>query len=155
MNRNIIKKSLFIVIGSISLALGVIGIVVPILPTTPFLLLSCFCYLRSSKRLYDRLMQHRVFGKYIYNYVTYRAITIKAKVISMVWLWTSLIISMIFVANLHTRLILAVVGIGVTVHFLVMRTIRDEDISSENMTKENGMHKDVSIQKGSEDVCVE
>lgn len=128
MNRILFKKTLLIVIGSISLILGVIGIVIPVLPTTPFLLLSCFCYLHSSKTLYCWMMQHRVFGKYIYNYVTYRAITKKAKVISLIWLWTSLIISMILVTNLHVRLLLTAVGIGVTVHFLIIKTIRDEEL---------------------------
>lgn len=135
MNLTIIKKTLLIIAGSISLALGVIGIIVPVLPTTPFLLLSCFCYLRSSKRLYEWLMHHKVFGRYIYNYMTYKAITKKAKMISLMFLWVSLTLSMLLVSNLHTRLLLLAVGIGVSAHLLLMKTIRKEDAENQQYFK--------------------
>ena len=81
-----IKKYLLIAIGSIALILGIIGVFLPILPTTPFLLLSSFCYIQSSKRLYTWLIHHKIFGAYIYNYLTYRAISKKTKVKSKVML---------------------------------------------------------------------
>lgn len=123
MNRKMIQKILLIMTGSVSLALGVIGIIIPVLPTTPFLLIACFCYLRSSKKLYDWLLHHRVFGTYLNNYMKYKAVTKRAKIIAIVSLWTSLSISMLLVANLHVRILLLAVGIGVTVHLLTLKTI--------------------------------
>ncbi len=76
-------------------------------------------------------MQHRVFGTYIYNYVTYKAVTKKAKIMALILLWTSLTISMLLVTNLHVRLLLSAVGIGVTVHLLLMKTIKKEEIKSQ------------------------
>jgi len=81
---NLIKKYLLIFAGSLSLVLGVIGAFVPVLPTTPFLLLSAYCYLRSSKRLYNWLINHRVLGTYIYNYLTYRAITQRTRIVALI-----------------------------------------------------------------------
>lgn len=131
MNRNALKKMLLIISGSVSLALGIIGIIVPVLPTTPFLLLSCFCYLKSSKKLYDWLMHHKVLGTYIYNYVTYKAVTKKTKIMAIVMLWISLTLSILLIPNLHLRLVLLAVGIGVTAHLLFMKTIRKEESESQ------------------------
>lgn len=135
MNRNLFKKMLLIITGSISLALGVIGLIVPVLPTTPFLLLSCFCYLRSSKKLYDWLTTHRIFGTYIYNYVTYKAVTKKAKIMALCFLWSSLMISMLLIDNLHVRLLLAAVGIGVTVHLHLLKTMQKDDVKGQRYEK--------------------
>ena len=80
MKRKIVKKYLLIISGTVSLLLGVIGIVIPVLPTTPFLLLSTFCYLHSSKSLYNWLINNKIFGKYIYNYVNFKAIKKNTKI---------------------------------------------------------------------------
>jgi uncharacterized membrane protein YbaN (DUF454 family) len=118
-----LKKTLLLVLGSISLALGVIGVLLPVLPTTPFMLLAAFCYLRSSRRLYDWLINHRVFGTYIYNYMTYRAVTRKTKFMALFFLWLTLIISIVIVDNLHLGIFLAAVGVGVSIHLLHLKTI--------------------------------
>lgn len=124
MIRKEIQKYLLIFLGTISLILGMIGVLIPVLPTTPFLLLASFCYIRSSKRLYDWLINHKLFGSYIYNYMTHRAVEPKAKITAITFLWTSLILSMVLVPILHLRLFLAAVGIGVSVHLLTLKTIR-------------------------------
>ena len=82
---NSIVRLLLVIAGSISLAFGVIGIFLPVLPTTPFLLLASFCYVRSSERLHRWLLEHRVFGKYIYNYEVHRAIPKKTKISLDCW----------------------------------------------------------------------
>lgn len=99
-----IRKYLLIIAGSLSLALGIAGIFVPVLPTTPFLLLASFCYLRSSQRMYHWLMNHKILGPYIYNYVTYRAVKRNVKIGSLALLWLTLALSFFLVANLHVRL---------------------------------------------------
>lgn len=123
MDKIKIKKLLLIAAGSLSVVLGAVGLAIPVLPTTPFLLLACFCFVRSSESLYQWLIHHKVFGKYIYNYVTYKAVTKKAKISALILLWASLSISIFVVNNLHVRLLLLAVGIGVTVHLLYLKTI--------------------------------
>ncbi|KPU42887.1 inner membrane protein YbaN [Oxobacter pfennigii] len=127
-----IKKYLLVFLGSLSLALGVAGIIIPLLPTTPLLLLASYCYLRSSKRLYNWLINHKVFGKYILYYLTYKAIPKKTKITAIFFLWSTLIISMILVSSLHIRLFLILVGIGVTVHLMMLKTLSLEDIKALN-----------------------
>ncbi len=121
------KKYLLITAGSITLALGVAGIFLPVLPTTPFLLLSAWCYLRSSIRLYNWLINHRVLGLYIYSYLTYRAITLKAKVTMILTLWLVMGSTIIFFIDpLWLRILLAVIGCGVTVHLVTIKTLTAE-----------------------------
>lgn len=123
-----IKKYVYITIGSLSLVLGITGLFLPVLPTTPFLLLASFFYLRSSERMYNWLMNHKIFGAYIYSYLTYKAIPIKTKVSAMIFLWSTLIISIMLVASLHIRIFLLAVGIAVTAHLLMLKTLSNEDL---------------------------
>lgn len=121
-----VKKYLLVLAGSISLVLGVIGIMIPVLPTTPFLLLASFCYLRSSKRLYDWMLNNRVFGSYIYNYLTYRAIKRSVKVVTLILLWLTLAVSIVLVSNVYLRIFLVAVGVGVSIHVLSLRALRKD-----------------------------
>lgn len=119
----LLKKRLLIAGGTLSLVLGIIGMFVPVLPTTPFLLLTAYCYLRSSARLYGWLMNHRILGNYLKNYLEHRAISARAKAVSLVGLWASLTASFILVASPVVRLILLAVGIGVSAHLLTLKTL--------------------------------
>jgi uncharacterized membrane protein YbaN (DUF454 family) len=76
-------RPLWFLFGSLSLALGAAGTILPLLPTTPFILLSAFAFARSSRRLHDWLMQHRVFGPLIENWQRYGAIDRKTKRLSL------------------------------------------------------------------------
>lgn len=125
---NSIKKYLLLFIGTLSLGLGIIGILLPVLPTTPFLLLSSFCYLRSSKRLYNWLIYHRIFGAYLYNYLTYKAVTRRTKVVALIFLWWGLTVSMLLIDHLHIRLFLAFIGIAVSIHLLMLKTIKASEM---------------------------
>lgn len=128
--KSSLKKYLLIVLGSLSLALGAVGIAIPVLPTTPFLLIALFCYLRSSQRLYDWLIHHRLFGTYLYNYVTFRAVPLQTKIFALVLLWAGLITSIILVDLLSVRLILLVVGVVVSAHILLLKTLSKERLKS-------------------------
>ncbi|OPX44454.1 inner membrane protein YbaN [Ruminiclostridium hungatei] len=124
MATNGIKKYILLGIGSIALALGMIGVVVPLLPTTPFLLLASFCYIRSSDRLHRWLMNHRLFGRLLYNYTTHRAVKRNVKITALVSLWLSLAISMYVAGSMHLIIFLVLVGIGVSIHLLKLKTLR-------------------------------
>lgn len=132
MNVKILKKYLLISIGSISLVLGIFGVLIPLLPTTPFLLLTSFCYIRSSDRLYRWLINHKIFGEYIYNYITYKAVKKSIKISGLIFLWITLVSSMLVVANVHVRIFLFIVGIGVSIHLVKLKTLDKDSIGSLN-----------------------
>ena len=135
-----VKKYLLIALGTIFLILGSIGIILPILPTTPFLLMAAFFYLKSSQRLYHWLINHRILGIYIYSYITYKAIDIKTKVTSISLLWVSLVISMVIINNIYLTLILISIGLGVSTHILLLKTLS----KIEMLDKRNKKHKSYS-----------
>ncbi|MCX7648486.1 MAG: YbaN family protein, partial [Elusimicrobiales bacterium] len=78
-----IKKYFLVFLGSLFVVIGVIGIFLPLLPTTPFLLIASYCYLKSSQKHYDRLINSRYLGKYIKDYVEKKEIPIKVKISSI------------------------------------------------------------------------
>ena len=99
------KKFLFIVIGTISLGLGCIGIILPILPTTPFLLLSVACYYKSSERMHSWLLNNKLFGSYIRNYKEGNGIPLKTKILTLVFLWAAISYSAFFILNILNKYI--------------------------------------------------
>jgi len=116
-----LKRRLLIVTGTICVVIGVIGIFVPILPTTPFLLLAAACYLRSSPRFHRWLMNNRLFGTYIRNYTEGRGIPIRVKLFTIALLWLTIGISIWLAANLIVTVILLIVATGVTIHIVFIR----------------------------------
>jgi hypothetical protein len=121
------RKWLLVFAGISSLTLGLIGIFVPLLPTTPFLLLAAFCFARSSERLHQWLINHRLFGSYIRNYQEYRAITKQVKIATLILLWGTIGYTVVAVLNLwYLRILLLLVAVGVTVHVLMLKTLTQE-----------------------------
>ena len=120
--RNKIVKTLYFIGGTISLILGIIGIVLPILPTTPFLLLAAACYARSSQRFYNWLLNNRILGAYIRNYIEGRGMPIKVKIFTISLLWITILISaFLFIQILWVRYVLIIIAIAVTVHIILIR----------------------------------
>jgi uncharacterized membrane protein YbaN (DUF454 family) len=120
MNR--IKRAALITAGSAAVLLGAIGVFVPILPTTPFIILAALCFSSSSPRLYGWLARNRYFGEYIDNYRTGAGVSRRTKMNALVFLWVMLCISGFFLRDNHLILIvLLVVGICVTAHVLLLR----------------------------------
>ena len=119
-----LRRPFLITAGVISVALATVGIVVPLLPTTPFLLLAAACFARSSARLHHWLINHRLFGSYIRNYREHRAATWQTKVFTLILLWIAIGYSGLVVVNSWTiRAILLVVAVAVTVHVLSLSTL--------------------------------
>ncbi len=113
-------------IGCISLVLGVIGIAVPLLPTTPFLLLTAACFIRSSERLYSWLIKQPWLGTYIRNYRENRAMTRNAKLIMLVLLWIVISYTALFgVSELWLQIMLLVVAVAVSAHIISLKTVSD------------------------------
>jgi uncharacterized membrane protein YbaN (DUF454 family) len=119
-----LKKTGFTILGTTFLAVGTIGIVLPILPTTPFLLLAAACYLKGSTRMHNWLLNNKVFGAYIRNYREGRGMTMRAKMFTLTLLWVTIACSAFVVSMLIVQVILLVVCIGVTAHLLKIPTYR-------------------------------
>ena len=133
----VMKKILLLAAGNLFLALGVAGIFLPLLPTTPFLLLSAACFLRSSPGLYRRLVNHRVLGLYIRSYVLYRAVSLRGKILSIAALWAVITsTALFFVDVLWVRILLFVIASGVTIHLVLLKTLTRE--MRENLKVQEG-----------------
>jgi len=118
-----LKRRLFVFAGSIALVLGITGIILPVLPTTPFLLLAALCYMRGSQRLYNALLCNRFLGNYIRNYLEGRGMSLKMKIWTLSLLWVAIILTATLITDsLIIRIILAVVLTGVTIHILKIKT---------------------------------
>lgn len=119
------KRRLLIISGTISTGLGIIGIFVPILPTTPFLLLAAACYMRSSERCYRWLLNNKIFGSYVRNYIEGRGMPLKIKIVTILLLWATIGATIaIGVQNIAIRIVLIFVALGVTTHISLIRTTR-------------------------------
>jgi len=120
-----LRKWTLIIAGTFFVGFGIIGIFLPLLPTTPFLLLAAACYARSSKRFYNWLLNNKWFGNYIKNYRERKGIPLKIKILSISFLWIAIGYAVIFVVHiLLGRIILILIAIGVTIHILSIRTLK-------------------------------
>lgn len=118
-----VSRLLLVVGGTLCVALAILGAFVPLLPTTPFLLLAAFLYARSSKRFHAWLLNNRMFGSYIRRYQEHRSMTRRHKILTLLLLWVVIGCSACFVISLWwARLLLAVVAVSVTVHLLWVKT---------------------------------
>jgi uncharacterized membrane protein YbaN (DUF454 family) len=128
-----------ITLGTLALGLGIMGIFLPLLPTTPFLLAAAACYLRSSERMYRWLLSHRWFGPFISNYRQHRAISKRHKAITLILLWSAIGYSSVFATrNLILRIALFAVAVGVTVHVLSLRTWKNETTAPGSHPRKKG-----------------
>ena len=119
-----ITKGVLVVSGTFFLVLGIIGIFISLLPTTPFLLLTAACYIRGSKKFYNRLIKNRWLGEYIKNYQEGTGIPLTVKLISIIFLWMAIIFStIIIVSNILIQIILIIIAIGVTIHIITIKTL--------------------------------
>ena len=123
MNRA--KKALLVAAGSASLALAVLGLFLPLLPTTPFLLLASACYVRSSERLHGWLVGNRVLGGYIRNFQERRGIPLRGRVLTVVVLWLPLLYSVYRLDTLWLESLLLLMGVAWSVVIFRMKTPND------------------------------
>ena len=117
-------KTVCIILGTVSLTLGIIGIFLPLLPTTPFLLLTAALYFRGSPRLYQWLLNHKHFGPYIRNFRENKAIPLRAKIISLLLMWGTMIYCIFFLIPLvWVKVVMFLVAAGVSWHILSFKTL--------------------------------
>jgi uncharacterized membrane protein YbaN (DUF454 family) len=122
-----IARLLWNAAGTFFLSLGIVGIVIPLLPTTPFLLLAASCYLRGSARMHRWILTNNYFGEYLRDYQAGRGMPWKVKILTVSLLWAVIAFSAVFAtSSTIIRIVLLVVAVGVTVHILTLKTKRNE-----------------------------
>jgi uncharacterized membrane protein YbaN (DUF454 family) len=120
----VFARFLFTILGTICLLVGILGIVLPLLPATPFLLLASACYVRGSQALHSWLMSNTYLGTYITNIRDHRGMPRKAKIMTIAVLWASLLFSLYRAESLLVDATLLMVGIGVTALIVRLKTVR-------------------------------
>ena len=125
-DRSRLVRIFFVCAGTLSLILGIVGIFLPLLPTTPFLLLASACYVRGSERLHRRLLAHPHLGPYIRNFEDGRGIPRRAKVSIILLMWVSCAFSMYLMPQTAVRIGLAVIASAVTIWLVRMPEVRVE-----------------------------
>jgi uncharacterized membrane protein YbaN (DUF454 family) len=127
-----IVRTLWFVAGTICVVLGAIGMVLPILPTTPFLLAAAACYYKSSEKMHRWLLNNKWFGEYIRNYTEGKGLTKKTKITALTVLWATICFSTVFMLNrllpaqlvLPMQIVMVAVAIAVSAHILRLPTFK-------------------------------
>ena len=129
---NKLVRALWFIAGTICVVLGAIGIVLPILPTTPFLLAAAACYYKSSEKMHKWLLNNKWLGEYIRNYTEGKGLTKKTKITALTVLWTTISLSTVLVLHrllpsqlvLTMQLAMMVIAIAVSIHILQLPTFK-------------------------------
>jgi hypothetical protein len=101
--------------------LGVVGIFLPLLPTTPFLLLAAALFAKSSERYYQWLLNNKWFGKYIRNYREGKGVPIRIKLMAISLIWITILLSFLLIDISWIRILLITIATGVSIHILLIR----------------------------------
>jgi uncharacterized membrane protein YbaN (DUF454 family) len=115
-----IVQSLWATAGIIALLLGTLGVFLPLLPTTPFILLASICCAKSSERLFDVLVIRRPWGKYLLSMISGKGISFREKIGSIAYIWATILLTVYLTDFKWISIMLIPVAVGVTVHLLRM-----------------------------------
>lgn len=121
-----IYRYFYFISGILLVVIGVIGIFLPVLPTTIFLILASACFIKSSPKANDWLRNHKILGQYIKNYQDGSGLTVKSKIFNLIFLWSMILVSaLLLTKSLVIKLVLLAIAVGVTIHILMIKTKRD------------------------------
>lgn len=124
---NIVKKTIFLIVGLISLILGIIGIFLPLLPTTPLLLLTSYCLLKSSNRLNEKFMKTKIYIKYVKKFREEGGMTLRAKLTLTIPISILLLLMFININSIIMKTIIVVMWLAKVIVFIKMKTIKIEE----------------------------
>lgn len=127
--RNL-KKKLYITFGFLAVALAIVGVFISGLPTVPFLLVALFCFERSSKKYHDMIMNNKYFGPVLQDYYSGKGLTLSVKIKAILFLSCGMIFSIYKIQNLHARIALAIVWLGVAIHIILLKTKKTKNKSN-------------------------
>ncbi|MCW4049013.1 MAG: YbaN family protein [Candidatus Bathyarchaeota archaeon] len=121
-----IRKGTYIIAGTMALIAGIIGIFLPVIPTTPFVLLASACYLRGSQRLHEWILAHEWFGDTIRNYEAGKGLKKATKIKAISLMWLAILVSAIYyVESMYVKAAMGVVSVAVTVYLLNLPIVKD------------------------------
>lgn len=123
--ESMLKKIILIVIGTISLLLGIVGVFLPVLPTTPLLLLTSYCYIKSSYRLSEKFMKTKIYDKYVRNFHEKGGMTLKGKLMLTIPVSLMLLIMFVKIDSNIMRMVIVIMWITKVVFFVKMKTIKE------------------------------
>lgn len=116
-------KYFYLISGFLLVIIGVIGIFLPVLPTTIFLILASACFVKSSPKANEWLRNHKILGIYIKNYQDKSGLTVRAKIFNITFLWIMILLSAFYLTEVwYIKLILIGIAVGVTIHLLMIKT---------------------------------
>lgn len=113
---NLNKRTIYKFLGIMFMTVGIIGVFLPVFPTTPFILLAAWFFFNSSPRLFMWLINNRFLGLQLYIYLKYRSIELRSKISAMLFLWTSGAVTMQFIERPHVKMIMFFIFTAVTIH---------------------------------------
>ncbi|WP_180994262.1 YbaN family protein [Bacillus sp. Marseille-P3661] len=116
------SKFLLLTVGCISIILGLVGILLPLIPTTPFLLLAAACFVRSSPRLYERLMKSKVLGPYIESFRSGEGLPVKSKIKIIVLFLITISYSIYVVKPIAVKIVLMFIALAITAFIIGIKT---------------------------------
>lgn len=112
------------ILGFLCVGFAVLGIFLPVLPTTPWLLLAAWLFYKGNPKMRIWLLNNKYLGPYIDNYIKYRAIPLKSKIISISMLWITILFSFYIVNPILLKILLLCIAVGVTIHLLMIKTLK-------------------------------
>ena len=127
--RNL-KKKLYITFGFLAVALAIVGVFIPGLPTVPFLLVALFCFERSSKKYHDMIMNNKYFGPILQDYYSGKGLNLSVKIKAILFLSCGMIFSIYKIQNLYARIALAIVWLGVVIHIILLKAKKTKNKSN-------------------------
>lgn len=119
-------KLVWTALGTVSLGVGTVGLILPVLPATPFFLFSAYAYWHGSERLHAWLLYHRTLGPLIQDYLTHRGLKRSTKIRALAVLWVSITLSMIAIDSLPIRTFLPLIALGSTIYLIQLKTLPNE-----------------------------
>lgn len=122
--QNKTMKIILNILAFTCVGLASLGMFLPVLPTTPFLLLASWLFLKANSGWRDWLLNHKVFGPYIQNFLIHRAIPLRAKIASISTLWATILLSVYIVNPIWLKILLIFIAICVTIHLLSFKTLQ-------------------------------
>ncbi|QNE66398.1 YbaN family protein [Fusobacterium hwasookii] len=117
-----LKKKIYIFVGFLAVILGIIGVILPGIPTVPFLLVALFCFERSSKKYHDMILNNKYFGKALSDYYEGRGLTTSVKIKAVLFLSCGMGFSVYRLHNVYLRIMLVIIWIGVALHIILLKT---------------------------------
>jgi uncharacterized protein len=115
------------ILGVLLVILGIVGIFIPVIPTTPSFLAATWCFMKTSDRLYHWILYNRLFGKYLRNYVEGKGIPITIKIFLITLCWLMLAYSILYIFNnVVIDVMLVIIGVAITVQLLIEKTYKKD-----------------------------